>query len=82
MGLDYCRTMLRSAPGKKQTLFIGNSSSTLVRRRFKTVLRRLSLLGHFSPISSSLVKSPDINQRRETKQGGGNTKGIIVLQDK
>ena len=74
--------MLRSAPGEKQTLFIGDSSSTVVRRRFKTVLRRLSLLGPFSPISSSSVKSPDINQRRETKQGDGNTKGIIVLQDK
>lgn len=68
LGLDYCRTMLRSAPGEKQTLFIGDSSSTVVRRRFKTVLRRLSLLGPFSPISSSSVKSPDINQRRERER--------------
>ena len=62
-GLDCCRTMLRSAPGEKQSLFIGNSCSTVVRRRFKTVLRRLSLLWPFSPIFSSLVKSPDINQK-------------------
>lgn len=65
LGLDYCRTMLRSAPGEKQTLFIGDSSSTVVRRRFKTVLRRLSLLGPFSKITG--YKSKERKEARWRK---------------